>query len=299
VCGDAAAAEETPVSGAAPNEEARLIERSLRRYRRAHARYDRRHPEIFNPVEQGRLRAALERVRREASGKRALDFGCGSGNLTRQLLELGLDVTAADLLPQFLRTVERRFGVRTLRLNGRDLAGVPDGSFDVVAAYSVLHHIPDYLAAVRELARVAAPGGIVYIDHEANDGFFDPDGCGYHLRMDWLRHRRERPGFWNPERRRWQRYLMPSKYALGMRLLFDPDYLFGSEGDIHVWAEDRIEWDRVIEALRDAGCAVAWREDYLNYNPDYPDDLYEAYRERGCSDMTALAARRAGGPAPA
>ena len=91
---------------------------------------------------------------------------------------------------------------------------------------------------------------------------------------------------------------MPSKYVLGVRLLFDPDYLFGREGDIHVWAEDRIEWERVIETLAEAGCSVAWREDYLNYNPEYPEDLYTTYGERGCTDMTALAARR-GGPEPA
>jgi SAM-dependent methyltransferase len=287
------------VSAGGAREEERLIERSLRRYRRAHARYERRHPEIFNPVEQARLRAALVRACDAAAGTRALDFGCGSGNLTGHLVELGMEVTAADLSPEFLDTVERRFGVDTLRLNGRDLSGVPDGSYDLVAAYSVLHHIPDYLAAVRELARVTAPGGIVYIDHEANDGFWAPDGCAHLLRMDWQRRRLERPGFWNPERRRWQRYLLPSKYVLGVRLLLDPDYLFGSEGDIHVWAEDRIEWDRVIESLEDAGCSVAWREDYLNYDPAYPEDLYVEYRGRGCTDMTALAAKRADGPAPA
>lgn len=283
----------------AATDETSLVERSRRRYRRAHRGYDRAHPEIFNEIEQARLRAALSRAAAEAPGKRALDFGCGSGNVTAHLVELGMDVTAADVSPEFLRAVERRLGVQTLRLNGRDLAGVPDGSFDLVAAYSVLHHIPDYLAAVREIGRVVRPGGIVYIDHEANDGFWAPAGCAHLLRLEWQRRRLERPGLWNPERRRWQRYLMPSKYVLGVRLLFDPDYLFGREGDIHVWAEDRIEWERVIEALADAGCSVAWREDYLNFNPEYPEDLYTAYSERGCSDMTALAARRDGGPGPA
>ena len=275
-----------------------LVERSVRRYRRAHRRYDRVHPEIFNPVEQQRLRRALRRATELVPGPRALDFGCGSGNVTAHLGELGMDVTAADVSPEFLRAVGRRFGVPTVQLNGRDLAGVPDASFDLVAAYSVLHHIPDYLASVRELARVVRPGGVVYIDHEANDGFWAPDGCGHLLRVDCERRRLGRPGFWNPERRRWQRYLIPSKYVLGVRLLFDPDFLFGSEGDIHVWEKDRIEWERVIAALEESGCSVAWREDYLGYDPAYPEDLYRDYRDRGCTDMTALAAIR-GAPARA
>jgi ubiquinone/menaquinone biosynthesis C-methylase UbiE len=280
------------MAAAVSAEEQELVERSVRRYRRAHRRYAEAHPEIFNEVEQARLRAALERAAAAASGRRALDFGCGSGNLTSHLLALGLEVTAADVSPEFLRTVADRFEVETIRLNGHDLAGVPDASFDLVAAYSVLHHVPDYLAAVRELARVTRPGGVVYIDHEVNDGHWGPDGCAYRMHREWERRRLERPGLWNPERRRWQRYLMPSKYVLGVRLLLDPDHLFGSEGDIHVWEGDRIEWDRVIGALEDGGCSVLWREDYLNFHPDYPDDLFSSYRERGCTDMTALAARR-------
>ena len=275
-----------------------LVERSIRRYRRAHRRYAEAHPEIFNDVEQARLRAALALATDAAPGARALDFGCGSGNLTALLLDLGMEVTAADVSPEFLREVADRYDVPTLRLNGRDLSGVPDASFDLVAAYSVLHHIPDYLAAVRELCRVTAPGGIVYLDHEANDGFWAPDGCGHLMREEWRERRLRRTGLWNPERRRWQRYLMPSKYVLGARLLVDPDYLFGREGDIHVWADDRIEWERVIGTLEERGCELIWREDYLNYSPEYPDDLYRSYADRGCSDMTALAARR-GAPARA
>src|SRR3712207_7124014 len=47
--------------------------------------------------------------------------------------------------------------------------------------------------------------------------------------LEWQRRRLESRHFWNPERRRWQRYLIPSKYALRLRLMVDPDYLFGRE----------------------------------------------------------------------
>jgi SAM-dependent methyltransferase len=263
-------------------------------------RYERRHPEIFNPVEQTRLRAALERAGAEIRGggdrpRRALDFGTGGGNLTAHLLDLGFHVTAADVSPAFLRAVRRRFHDRplaTLELNGVDLAGVPDGSFDLVAAYSVLHHVADYLRIVEELARVTRRGGVVVLDHEANSEFWPPDGCAHHFRQELLRHQIERPGVWNPARRVWQRYMIPAKYVHAVRLRIDPAYFVRREGDIHVWPEDRIEWDRILDRLAQAGCRLVWRDDYLNYHAGYPDDLYAAWRDRGCTDMSCVVARR-------
>ena len=35
----------------------------------------------------------------------------------------------------------------------------PDNSFDIVFSHGVLHHIPDVLAAQKEIARVLKPGG--------------------------------------------------------------------------------------------------------------------------------------------
>src|SRR5207248_1798095 len=126
---------------------ARLVARSIKKYRRSHRRYDRRHPEIFNPIEQARMHdelgRALAEVRDGGSPPRALDLGCGTGNVTRHLLELGASVLAADVSPEFLAAITRTFGdtgrVETLQLNGRDLTGLADASIDVVCAYSVLH----------------------------------------------------------------------------------------------------------------------------------------------------------------
>ncbi len=53
------------------------------------AAYERTHREIFNPVEQPRLRDALRRaieaVQTGSKPLKALDYGCGSGNLTQAL----------------------------------------------------------------------------------------------------------------------------------------------------------------------------------------------------------------------
>jgi SAM-dependent methyltransferase len=279
----------------AASTEAALVERSIDRYRRAHRRYERRHPEIFNAVEQARLREALDRGRRAiataSSPARALDFGCGAGNLTAHLLALGLDVTAADVSPEFLDAVRRRFAGRalaTLRLNGVDLAGVPDASFDLVAAYSVLHHVPDYLGVLAELVRVLRPGGVLHLDHEANEQFWGPHGSGHAFREELARLARERRGLWNPQRHRWQRVLQPTWWALRLR----PEWVFGREGDIHVWPDDHIEWDRIEAVLLELGCEIVHREDYLNFHAGYPRDVWARWRDAGCTDMRALTVRR-------
>jgi ubiquinone/menaquinone biosynthesis C-methylase UbiE len=273
------------------------VANSVRRYARAHRQYERRHPEIFNPIEQERLGAELAEVVREAGGgpPHALDLGVGSGNVTAHLLRLGARVTAADVSPHFLSLVRRRFGgVETVRLNGIDLEGLPDATYDIVTAYSVLHHIPDYLGILDETARVIRPGGLVYLDHEVNDEFWRKDGCVVELRRAVAKRRLEAPGAWNPERRRWQRFLIPSKYAMAIRLKFDPEYFFGSEGDIHTWEHDHVEWSEVEGRLRTLGLEVTAIHDYLHYSADYPEDLWRGYRDRGCTDMRTLVARQPG-----
>lgn len=265
------------------DEQDALVRQSIDKYRRAHRRYDRRHPEIFNPVEQSRLRgalaAALADVRTARTPPRALDLGCGTGNVTKHLLELGADVLAADVSPEFLATVRERHGVETVQLNGRDLEGIADGAVDVVCAYSVLHHIPDYLAAVDDVCRVLAPGGIAYLDHEANHNFWDKSTCFWEM-MGEL----HAAGV--------GRQSLRERVYTKVRQRFNPAYPWDVEGDIHIWDHDHVEWDRVEERLVAGGCEVLRRVDYLNYSGDYPDEIWRPYAERGCTNMRLTVARR-------
>ncbi|MBI3568272.1 MAG: class I SAM-dependent methyltransferase [Gemmatimonadetes bacterium] len=256
--------------------------------------YDASHPEIFNPVEQARLEAALARAVREVADSpavvRALDVGCGSGNLTRHLLALGARVTAADLSTRLLDVTRRRFAgtgrLETMTLNGTDLRPVPDATFDLVAAYSVLHHVPDYVALVTEMARVTRPGGIVFFDHERSDESWVSASYRQFLREAVI---------W--PRRRWWYWLQPHRYLKRLRAWFawrswlDPRWM--PEGDLHIWPDDHIEWARIEGALASAACTVVVREDYLAYEPRYQQSAWESWRERA-SDMRLLIARKDG-----
>lgn len=98
---------------------------------------------------------------------RSLEVGAGTGYFSLNLLEAGVvgEATCSDLSPGMLDTLAanaRRLG-RDVRLEQADAESLPlaDASFDLVLGHAVLHHIPDLPRAMREFARVLAPGGTI------------------------------------------------------------------------------------------------------------------------------------------
>ncbi|MBU5612541.1 class I SAM-dependent methyltransferase [Geomonas azotofigens] len=260
--------------------------------------YEARHAEIFNESEQARIRAqlrfALESIDDAPAHPRVLDFGAGTGNLTRHLLELGARVVASDVSSGCLKELKAMAGgsghLELSLLNGRDLSQFADGSFDMVAVYSVLHHVPDYLGVIEEFVRVLKPGGVVYLDHEVCPDFWgsSPDYQAYQAELgDRLVAERQGLGRYLlgilRRRNRW-RYLAAALY-LRWRT-FDDD-----EGDIHTHPDDHIEWDR-IRMLLEPRCEVLRELDYLVCRErSVPAGVWEKWHAR-CADMRLLIARK-------
>ena len=95
-------------------------------------------------------------------------------NLTNHLLDMGWLIDHEETDPHKL--VEDKFkgrDISTFELNGENLEGIDDNSIDFIATYSVLHHIPDYILTVKEMCRVCSPGGVIYIDHEQNEEYWE------------------------------------------------------------------------------------------------------------------------------
>jgi len=103
------------------------------------------------------------------AGARVLDAGCGSGTKTAHLLSRGFEVTAVDLSQPMLEDAERALRAAypdaRVRFQQADLTRLPfpDGHFPAVLCWGVLMHIPDVDAALRELCRVTASGGILVL----------------------------------------------------------------------------------------------------------------------------------------
>lgn len=97
---------------------------------------------------------------------RVLDFGCGTGNLSRHLARSGYDVDACDVSAAMIAEARRLDGgsVRWSVLGG-ETAALPyaDAAFDAVVASSVLEYVPDLERVLVELARVTRPGGVLLV----------------------------------------------------------------------------------------------------------------------------------------
>ena len=113
----------------------------------------------------GRLTSLFAAMSRHAPpGGRVLDLGCGTGELARALVAVGLHAVGCDISAEMLRHASRNSGRQAgwvlLDSCWRRLPFAP-AAFDVVVAASVLEYVDEPTAILRECARVLRPGGIV------------------------------------------------------------------------------------------------------------------------------------------
>jgi SAM-dependent methyltransferase len=101
-----------------------------------------------------------------AADAKVLDVGCGPGTITAGLADRVPrgHVTGIDAAQGIVDQARAEAGDReNLTFATGDVYALdyPDDSFDVVHAHQVLQHLSDPVRALREMRRVARPGGIV------------------------------------------------------------------------------------------------------------------------------------------
>jgi len=109
-------------------------------------------------------------------GGRALEVGCGCGVGSGLILDMfGAErVDAFDFDHHMAGLARTRHAKRAneVRLWQGDAAAiaVPDAAYDAVFDFGIIHHVPCWRAALREVHRVLKPGGRFYVE-EVLKGF--------------------------------------------------------------------------------------------------------------------------------
>jgi demethylmenaquinone methyltransferase/2-methoxy-6-polyprenyl-1,4-benzoquinol methylase len=100
---------------------------------------------------------------------RALDFGCGTGDLTSRLVErrkagrvVGVDITPGMVRKARRRSVSGKYAGRVaFALADGERLPFPDDQFDLAVSAFVMRNVGDRAAAYREIVRVLKPGGVL------------------------------------------------------------------------------------------------------------------------------------------
>jgi len=111
-------------------------------------------------------RAAVDRLLPPASeGGKLLEIGCGTGHWSEYFAGKGFAVTGVDISERMIAvTRQRNIAGGTFGVADAERLPFPDGSFDVVAAITVLEFTADPARVVSEMTRcVKKTGGMVIL----------------------------------------------------------------------------------------------------------------------------------------
>jgi SAM-dependent methyltransferase len=112
-----------------------------------------------------RLRRFLGLWQPAPRGRRWLDAGCGAGTYTRALTGQGLDVVGVDYsAPTVAKAVARGIVGASFLISDVRCMPFPAGHFDGVLCFGVTQALDDSEPAIRELKRVLAGDGQMWID---------------------------------------------------------------------------------------------------------------------------------------
>lgn len=104
-------------------------------------------------------------ILKHVRGKKALDFGCGTGRSTRFLQKLRFDVTGVDISQEMIKRARETDPRGDYRLiEEGSLRPLPDGNFDLVLSAFTFDNVPTRdlkVRLLREIARVLKEDNVV------------------------------------------------------------------------------------------------------------------------------------------
>ena len=139
---------------------------------RVASRYNSSEPH-FRPENQEKVKGILRDLSQRCGGGKLLDLGCGTGFILKLAQEYFTELHGVDVTQAMLDQVDTTSGKIHLHNAQAEALPFPSETFNLVSAYSFIHHAKDYMLVLKEAARVLKPGGICYVDLEPNKLFWE------------------------------------------------------------------------------------------------------------------------------
>lgn len=137
----------------------------------------------FRPENVLHVHEKLQAILSQTQARRMLDLGCGTGFMIDIAKKYINEIDGVDVTEAMLARVDRS-GPAEIRLHLADTGtfSAEAGAYDLVTAYSFLHHLYDIVPTFGTAACALRPGGKFYADLEPNYYFWqavkglDPQG---------------------------------------------------------------------------------------------------------------------------
>ena len=131
-----------------------------------------------------RVAEAIRQAIPIADTMQVLEYGCGTGMISRALSPQVKKITAVDTSPRMLEVLRQKAGeekIANLETRAHDLTRkpLPNNEFDLVISSMTLHHIPDIDTLLQRFLATLKPGGYLAVaDLVTEDGSFHEDNSG-------------------------------------------------------------------------------------------------------------------------
>lgn len=175
-----------------------------------------------------------------------VEVGAGTGNFLALFRDVARRLVAVDVTPAMLADARKRYpGMGAAVIDGERLP-FADGSIDLVTCAQMIHHVPEPVPLLREMARVtAATGSMLVVDQVATE---DPSEAEAMSRLELIRdpsHARSRP----PSE--YRKMLSEAGLDLLDEKIVERRETFSSWMPPHEFPEDRIA--AVVEFIEEPG----------------------------------------------
>ena len=117
--------------------------------------------ELYCPITTSRYQDLLESFKKNCTGNKLLDFGCGQGHFVEVAVKSGWEASGIELSDPAV-TICQNFNlpVKKLDLFSSDLK---PRAYDIISMFEILEHLSQPAKALTRLEELLKPGGLLYL----------------------------------------------------------------------------------------------------------------------------------------